>query len=86
MTTPTAMKRISILLLVLLLSAFLAGSDSPIAAIVAAWQQRTAEALGEPIGYLAQTIPQRSPLMKRILAQNSTPEQPLDEAIRALGK
>jgi len=83
MTTPTAMKRISILLLVLLLSAFLAGCDS---AIVAAWQQRTAEALGEPIGYLAQTIPQRSPLMKRILAQNSTPEQPLDEAIRALGK
>ena len=43
--------------------------DPQIAEVVHAWQTKTDEALGEPIGYLANPIPERSPNMLKLVTE-----------------
>ena len=44
-------------------------ADPEIAALVQEWQAKTDEALGEPIGYLAHTLPERSPDMLKLVTE-----------------
>ncbi|RUA15281.1 MAG: hypothetical protein DSY55_06615, partial [Clostridia bacterium] len=44
-------------------------ADKEVASIVEKWQKRTDEALSEPIGYLARTIPQRSKSMQTLTTE-----------------
>jgi 2',3'-cyclic-nucleotide 2'-phosphodiesterase (5'-nucleotidase family) len=44
-------------------------ADADVAAIAKKWQQEADAALGEPIGYLAETIPQRSKTMQALITE-----------------
>ncbi len=61
-------------------------ADDTVAAIAERWQQDADAALGEPIGYLAQTIPQRSQAMQDLITETWLLAYPnADVAITNLG-